>query len=115
MTAGSACPSTVSVLQPRSGCRQALAASASPCGSDHPTRVAVTGPRSFRAAGVRCPLGEPTMSNLRIVTILRTIVASAVVAPAALAQDFVRVAAPTEMAARATTMPVGEHLEYDVR
>ena len=55
------------------------------------------------------------MSNLRIVTILRTIVASAVVAPAALAQEFVRVAAPVEMAARATTMPVGEHLEYDVR
>ena len=55
------------------------------------------------------------MSALSIVTILRTIVASAVLAPPALAQELVRVAAPTEMTARATTMPVGEHLEYDVR
>jgi len=48
-------------------------------------------------------------------TLLRAIVASALIAPPALAQELARVAPSTESSERATTLMVGERLEYDVR
>jgi len=47
--------------------------------------------------------------------LLRAIVASALIAPPALAQELARVAPSTESSERATTLMVGERLEYDVR
>ena len=48
-------------------------------------------------------------------TLLRAIVASALIVPPALAQELARVAPSTESSVRATTLTVGERLEYDVR
>jgi hypothetical protein len=55
------------------------------------------------------------MSTVSIVTILRTVVLSAVLVRPALGQELDRVVRPMETSARAVAMPVGEHLEYDVR
>jgi hypothetical protein len=55
------------------------------------------------------------MSTVSIVTILRTVVLSAVLVRPALGQELDRVVRPMETSARAVAMPVGERLEYDVR
>lgn len=55
------------------------------------------------------------MSSLSIVPILRAIVMSAALVRPVFAQELVRAAIRTETSARSATMPVGEHLEYDVR
>ena len=55
------------------------------------------------------------MSNVNLAALLRVMVASAMVAPPALAQEIDRVAVITEVSERVTTLIVGERLEYEVK
>jgi hypothetical protein len=55
------------------------------------------------------------MSSIHVATVSRAIVVSALIARPALAQELERIAPVAETSERATTLTVGERLEYDVR
>jgi len=55
------------------------------------------------------------MSELKVAALLRVVVASAMIAPSALAQEIDRIVVITEARERPTALVVGERLEYDVK